>query len=40
MRGVLPAALRLNEPRSIKLPDIMKAKSKPIDTIEFGSLGA
>jgi electron transfer flavoprotein beta subunit len=29
----------LNEPRFIKLPDIMKAKSKPIDTVEFTSLG-
>jgi electron transfer flavoprotein beta subunit len=26
-------------PAVIKLPDIMKAKSKPIDTIEFASLG-
>jgi electron transfer flavoprotein beta subunit len=28
----------LNEPRFIKLPDIMKAKSKPIDSIELASL--
>jgi electron transfer flavoprotein beta subunit len=37
--AVITTDLRLNEPRFIKLPDIMKAKSKPIDTIEFGSLG-
>jgi electron transfer flavoprotein beta subunit len=36
--AVITTDLRLNEPRFIKLPDIMKAKSKPIDTIEFGSL--
>jgi electron transfer flavoprotein beta subunit len=36
---VITTDLRLNEPRFIKLPDIMKAKSKPIDTIEFASLG-
>lgn len=39
---VLPAVittdLRLNEPRFIKLPDIMKAKSKPIDVIDLESL--
>src|SRR5262249_40368479 len=31
--------LRLNEPRFIKLPDIMKAKSKPLETIQLDSLG-
>jgi electron transfer flavoprotein beta subunit len=31
--------LRLNEPRFIKLPDIMKAKSKPLETIAFADLG-
>lgn len=36
---VITTDLRLNEPRFIKLPDIMKAKSKPIDLIEFASLG-
>lgn len=36
--AVITTDLRLNEPRFIKLPDIMKAKSKPIDSIEFGSL--
>ena len=30
--------LRLNEPRFIKLPDIMKAKSKPMETIAFADL--
>ncbi|TAM36267.1 MAG: electron transfer flavoprotein subunit beta/FixA family protein [Rhodanobacter sp.] len=37
--AVVTADLRLNEPRFIKLPDIMKAKKKPIDTIEFATLG-
>ena len=37
--AVVTTDLRLNEPRFIKLPDIMKAKSKPIDVIEFDSLG-
>ncbi|TAM61427.1 MAG: electron transfer flavoprotein subunit beta/FixA family protein [Rhodanobacter sp.] len=36
--AVITVDLRLNEPRFIKLPDIMKAKAKPIDSIEFGSL--
>ena len=37
--AVVTTDLRLNEPRFIKLPDIMKAKSKPIETIDFASLG-
>ncbi len=37
--GVITTDLRLNEPRFIKLPDIMKAKSKKIETIELDSLG-
>ncbi|MGA8278170.1 MAG: electron transfer flavoprotein subunit beta/FixA family protein [Rhodanobacteraceae bacterium] len=37
--AVITTDLRLNEPRFIKLPDIMKAKSKPIETIELSSLG-
>ena len=37
--AVITTDLRLNEPRFIKLPDIMKAKSKPLETIEFASLG-
>ena len=36
--AVVTSDLRLNEPRFIKLPDIMKAKSKPLETIEFDSL--
>ena len=37
--AVVTTDLRLNEPRFIKLPDIMKAKSKPLQTIDFASLG-
>ena len=37
--AVLSCDLRLNEPRFVKLPDIMKAKRKPLDEIELGSLG-
>ena len=37
--AVITTDLRLNEPRFIKLPDIMKAKSKPLETVEFASLG-
>ena len=37
--AVVTTDLRLNEPRFIKLPDIMKAKAKPIETIELASLG-
>ena len=37
--AVITTDLRLNEPRFIKLPDIMKAKSKPLETIPFESLG-
>jgi len=33
--AVVTTDLRLNEPRFIKLPDIMKAKSKPLETIPF-----
>jgi len=36
---VITVDLRLNEPRFIKLPDIMKAKSKPMETIAFDTLG-
>jgi electron transfer flavoprotein beta subunit len=36
--AVVTTDLRLNEPRFIKLPDIMKAKSKPLETIAFDSL--
>ena len=37
--GVVTVDLRLNEPRFIKLPDIMKAKSKPLETLAFADLG-
>jgi electron transfer flavoprotein beta subunit len=36
---VLTADLRLNEPRYVKLPDIMKAKKKPLEILPLGSLG-
>ena len=31
--------LRLNEPRYASLPNIMKARKKPIESIEVGDLG-
>jgi electron transfer flavoprotein beta subunit len=37
--AVVTTDLRLNEPRYIKLPDIMKAKKKPLDVVELASLG-
>ena len=37
--AVITTDLRLNEPRFIKLPDIMKAKSKPMESIAFADLG-
>tara|TARA_R110000787_G_scaffold42983_7_gene105351 strand:+ start:4049 stop:4795 length:747 start_codon:yes stop_codon:yes gene_type:complete len=37
--AVITVDLRLNEPRYLKLPDIMKAKKKPIDPQSFESLG-
>ncbi len=37
--AVVTTDLRLNEPRFIKLPDIMKAKSKPIESIALDTLG-
>jgi len=37
--AVLTTDLRLNEPRYVKLPDIMKAKKKPLDTVAIASLG-
>jgi electron transfer flavoprotein beta subunit len=37
--GVITTDLRLNEPRFIKLPDIMKAKAKPIQTLQLAELG-
>jgi electron transfer flavoprotein beta subunit len=37
--AVITADLRLNEPRYIKLPEIMKAKKKPLEVIEIEALG-
>jgi electron transfer flavoprotein beta subunit len=37
--AVITVDLRLNEPRFVKLPDIMKAKRKPLDVIELTDLG-
>lgn len=37
--GVITVDLRLNEPRYVKLPDIMKAKKKPLDVVTAESLG-
>jgi len=38
--AVITADLRLNEPRYASLPNIMKAKKKPLDVKELASLGA
>ncbi|NIL93694.1 MAG: EtfB protein [Woeseiaceae bacterium] len=38
--AVITADLRLNEPRYVKLPDIMKAKKKPLEEIAMADLGA
>jgi electron transfer flavoprotein beta subunit len=37
--AVITTDLRLNEPRYIKLPDIMKAKKKPLDLLTLSELG-
>jgi electron transfer flavoprotein beta subunit len=37
--AVITTDLRLNEPRYIKLPDIMKAKKKPLDVTSMAELG-
>lgn len=39
MPCVITTDLRLNEPRYASLPNIMKARSKPVEVIEAGSLG-
>ena len=36
--AVITTDLRLNAPRYPKLPDIVKAKKKPLETISFDSL--
>ncbi|KAA9129686.1 electron transfer flavoprotein subunit beta/FixA family protein [Marinihelvus fidelis] len=38
--AVITTDLRLNEPRFVKLPDIMKAKRKPLDVVPIDDLGA
>jgi electron transfer flavoprotein beta subunit len=37
--AVMSVDLRLNEPRYVKLPDIMKAKKKPLDTVGLADFG-
>jgi electron transfer flavoprotein beta subunit len=37
--AVISTDLRLNEPRYVKLPDIMKAKKKPLDLTDLAALG-
>jgi electron transfer flavoprotein beta subunit len=37
--AVVTTDLRLNEPRYVKLPDIMKAKKKPLDITTIAALG-
>jgi electron transfer flavoprotein beta subunit len=37
--AVITTDLRLNEPRYVKLPDIMKAKKKPLETVALTDLG-
>jgi electron transfer flavoprotein beta subunit len=37
--AVITVDLRLNEPRYVKLPDIMKAKKKPLDVTNLDALG-
>jgi electron transfer flavoprotein beta subunit len=37
--AVITTDLRLNEPRYVKLPDIMKAKKKPLETLDPAALG-
>jgi len=37
--AVLSVDLRLNEPRYVKLPDIMKAKKKPLDVKSLADIG-
>jgi electron transfer flavoprotein beta subunit len=37
--AIITTDLRLNEPRYVKLPDIMKARSKPLEKIDINTLG-
>jgi electron transfer flavoprotein beta subunit len=38
--AVITTDLRLNEPRYVKLPDIMKAKKKPLEPIDINDLNS
>ena len=37
--GVVTTDLRLNEPRYVKLPEILKAKRKPLEVLELATMG-
>jgi electron transfer flavoprotein beta subunit len=37
--ALITTDLRLNEPRYVKMPDIVKAKKKPLDTLQLADLG-
>lgn len=37
--AVITTDLRLNEPRYVKLPEIVKAKKKPLEALSFDALG-
>jgi electron transfer flavoprotein beta subunit len=37
--AVVTVDLRLNEPRYVKLPEVIKAKKKPLETLEPAALG-
>ncbi len=37
--AVVSVDLRMNEPRFVKMPDIMKAKRKPLETLALDALG-
>jgi electron transfer flavoprotein beta subunit len=37
--AVITSDLRLNEPRYVKLPEIMKAKKKPLEKVPLTELG-
>ena len=37
--AVVTVDLRLNEPRYVKLPDIIKAKKKPLEILDLATLG-
>ena len=39
LSAVVTADLRLNEPRYVTLPNIMKAKKKPFETVQPEALG-